>query len=404
MSPEQMAARYQHGVKRSVSEESDEEDVLRSMARRRKSAQAAVKDAQKCSECSKVFKRPCDLTKHEKTHSRPWKCSDTTCKYHEYGWPTEKERDRHSNDKHSATPSMYKCQYTPCPYESKRESNCKQHMEKAHGWQYIRSKNNGKNNKKPQNGVTPPTPSMSTPNSIDFNAPTPDFSEGQSYYQSPATRPMEHNPSNELFGPFEPASTPFTEMFGPFNPNEWSDMNAFRSGNNTEYTESSHRPSWDTTMTDPSAPTSAFEPPMDYEEPLFENFDWSNMNNDSTSFNLQLHTPATSVEMGPFDAYSRNPSVPRDERRGGHAPSLSPGAQADTMFYTPYSIPSNDIAADEGYAEIHNRPDHDFPLFGNSNSSSLNPTADGTMFPDLSTFTHWAGAESDLGHHYDMGM
>lgn len=50
-----------HGLKRSVSEESDD-DVMRSMARRRKAAQATVKDVQQCSECEKVFKRPCDLT------------------------------------------------------------------------------------------------------------------------------------------------------------------------------------------------------------------------------------------------------------------------------------------------------------------------------------------------------
>lgn len=60
-SAEEMSARYQPGMKRSVSEESDE-DVLRSMARRRKSAQHTLKDAQKCRDCSKVFKRPCDLT------------------------------------------------------------------------------------------------------------------------------------------------------------------------------------------------------------------------------------------------------------------------------------------------------------------------------------------------------
>ena len=49
------------GPKRSMSEESDE-DVMRSMARRKKAAQATVKDVQQCSECDKVFKRPCDLT------------------------------------------------------------------------------------------------------------------------------------------------------------------------------------------------------------------------------------------------------------------------------------------------------------------------------------------------------
>ncbi|KAK8051670.1 hypothetical protein PG993_003055 [Apiospora rasikravindrae] len=65
---------------------------------------------------------------------RPWKCPIPTCKYNAHGWPAEKELNRHVKDKHSSAPSMYECLYQPCPYKSKRESNCKQHMEKAHGW------------------------------------------------------------------------------------------------------------------------------------------------------------------------------------------------------------------------------------------------------------------------------
>jgi hypothetical protein len=46
----------------------DDDDVVRYMARRRKSAK--VGDAMHvCWVCCKEFKRPCDLTKHEKTHS-----------------------------------------------------------------------------------------------------------------------------------------------------------------------------------------------------------------------------------------------------------------------------------------------------------------------------------------------
>lgn len=133
--------------KRSQSEEAmDEEEVMRSMARRKKNASPEELAPKRCREpgCNKEFKRPCDLTKHEKTHSRPWKCPVKTCKYHEYGWPTEKEMDRHHNDKHSSSPPMYECLFKPCPYKSKRESNCKQHMEKAHGWTYVRTKTNGK--------------------------------------------------------------------------------------------------------------------------------------------------------------------------------------------------------------------------------------------------------------------
>ncbi|KOS16678.1 Zinc finger transcription factor ace1 [Escovopsis weberi] len=134
-------------LKRSLSEQrEDEEEIMRSMARRKKNASPEELAPKRCREpgCTKEFKRPCDLTKHEKTHSRPWKCPFPTCKYHDYGWPTEKEMDRHINDKHSDAPAMYECLFKPCPYKSKRESNCKQHMEKAHGWHYVRTKTNGK--------------------------------------------------------------------------------------------------------------------------------------------------------------------------------------------------------------------------------------------------------------------
>ena len=127
-----------------------------------------------CERCPRAS--PYDLTKHEKTHSRPWKCNEASCKYSQYGWPTEKERDRHVNDKHFMTPNMYKCQYHPCPYESKRESNCKQHMEKVHGWAFVRSKNNGKSGKKATKvAKTPSTPHITTPSSYMFDASGSDF-------------------------------------------------------------------------------------------------------------------------------------------------------------------------------------------------------------------------------------
>lgn len=167
-------------MKRSLSEQrEDEEEIMRSMARRKKNATPEELAPKKCREpgCNKEFKRPCDLTKHEKTHSRPWKCPHSTCKYHSYGWPTEKEMDRHINDKHSDAPAMYSCLFTPCPYKSKRESNCKQHMEKAHGWTYIRTKTNGKKlPTKPSSTAqqTPPLGNISTPSTTPaYSVPTP---------------------------------------------------------------------------------------------------------------------------------------------------------------------------------------------------------------------------------------
>lgn len=171
--------------KRSLSEQlDDDEEIMRSMARRKKNATPEELAPKKCREpgCNKEFKRPCDLTKHEKTHSRPWKCPIPTCKYHSYGWPTEKEMDRHVNDKHSDAPSMYECLFKPCPYKSKRESNCKQHMEKAHGWTYVRTKTTGK--KMPMKPTiqqtTPQQGNLSTPSSTPVYMPTPpDESMGQ---------------------------------------------------------------------------------------------------------------------------------------------------------------------------------------------------------------------------------
>ena len=167
-------------IKRSMSEQrEDEEEIMRSMARRKKNASPEELAPKQCREpgCNKEFKRPCDLTKHEKTHSRPWKCPLPTCKYHDFGWPTEKEMDRHVNDKHSDAPAMYECLFKPCPYKSKRESNCKQHMEKAHGWTYVRTKTNGK--KLPGNPAssvqqTPPLGEASTPSTThSWGVPTP---------------------------------------------------------------------------------------------------------------------------------------------------------------------------------------------------------------------------------------
>lgn len=165
--------------KRSLSEQlDDDEEIMRSMARRKKNATPEELAPKKCREpgCNKEFKRPCDLTKHEKTHSRPWKCPIPTCKYHNYGWPTEKEMDRHVNDKHSDAPAMHECLFKPCPYKSKRESNCKQHMEKAHGWTYVRTKSTGKKLPgKPANMDTPPAmATLSPPNTTpSYSVPTP---------------------------------------------------------------------------------------------------------------------------------------------------------------------------------------------------------------------------------------
>lgn len=150
-----------------------------------------------CRDCNKTFKRPCDLTKHEKTHCRPWKCTEESCKYFELGWPTEKERDRHVHDKHTFPQPQFKCLYPPCAYASKRESNCKHHMECAHGWKYVRSKRDGQK--------------MATSSSIDRTSGTP----VSVFSEPPSTASTKFDPNFNLFSRRDPNSN----LFSPEDPN-----------------------------------------------------------------------------------------------------------------------------------------------------------------------------------------
>ncbi|KAI4261888.1 MAG: hypothetical protein L6R42_002924 [Xanthoria sp. 1 TBL-2021] len=400
------------GEKHTLDKEFDD-DTLRSMARRRKSAQAAVKQVQQCRDCDKIFKRPCDLTKHEKTHSRPWKCSEKSCKYHDYGWPTEKERDRHVNDKHSASPSMYKCQYRPCPYESKRESNCKQHMEKAHGWAYVRSKNNGKT-KKSQVGKTPPTPQVTTPS---FDASSPEFGGascshgyGDTFSVAPSINGSEDSRSHSAL------NTPFMDLddrFAPFEVNDYSWNESYQGmnpANPSPFTPSSHRLSFDAgSMTNAPTNPSSFENLLTPHDQVFtENYDWSNIdtNNDFTSLNIQLATPASSIETRPLDAFSCNPSICVDQAAIGQVPSLSPGAQGNVMLYSPYS--QNESTVDEGYEDFSadaGKPTEDFELFDSAPcSASMTSNGSQRMFQDLSNFVPsvWSGRGTALAQQLGM--
>lgn len=385
-----------------------DDNLHHSMARRRKSEQAAAKQAQRCRECEKEFKRPCDLTKHEKTHSRPWKCNEPSCKYSQYGWPTEKERDRHVNDKHSMAPNMYKCQYHPCPYESKRESNCKQHMEKAHGWAYVRSKNNGKSGKKPSKvGKAPPTPQIATPNSYIFDASGSEFGGDSSspymnhYSVPPSTNGSPGDRSSHLSN-FESPYLGVNEPTTPYEPTfSWGDP--YNRLTPQSYTPSSHRLSMDSLTNAQTAPSS-------YEmEPLFGGtYDWSNLDLSSsdldlTSMNIQLDTTSPlSIETHPFQRYSRNPSISVEEPQSAKNPNLSPGAQGNQMLYSPY----HNESVDEGFGEFATnagKPAADFALFDSRPSSSLG----GSLFSDLPNLpafqpTTWSGRGTDLVQQLGM--
>lgn len=384
---------------RSGSHETDEE-ILLSMARHRKAA--AEKVAQRCRECDKEFKRPCDLTKHEKTHTRPWKCSEPNCKYSSYGWPTEKERDRHVNDKHSVTPSMFKCQFHPCPYESKRESNCKQHMEKAHGWAYVRSKNNGRGSKRASktNNKPPPSPSTTTPGSHVFDAES-DFGDS-------STSPYMHSRSGSTTNGSLAGVSPFLSNQpypSPFEPNFTFDAPTQTLTPQSPFTPASHRQSIDSTAMNNGyngniLPSSFGPSNVDFDTPLFgQNFDWSNMDTDFQTMNIQLHTPATSVGSHPVDAYqSRNPSISLEQPVAANT-KLSPSAHPATMLYSP-----NDHIKDEGFDEFitteMSKPINDFTLYDDNGGGSSMGQGSMNFLQNLPPFS----SQTWNGQHYDTQL
>ncbi|KAK2758985.1 copper-binding transcription factor [Arachnomyces sp. PD_36] len=388
-------------MKRSLSTDSTDDSVMRSMARRKKDA-PPLNINKKCDHCDRVFKRPCDLTKHEKTHSRPWKCTDPSCKYAKLGWPTEKERDRHENDKHSKAPPLFRCLFDNCTYQSKRESNCKQHMEKAHGWTYVRSKNTGKNSKKGSAQPTPQTPNIDTPISNPTNlstpgsamAPSPSPYQYQGTFGDPSVNPYAESSAGPSAGPsgdfqlypepplFENNQAP---AFGGFSPFPSMDFNAFQASlqasDPNEYVPSldMRHPSIDSsngTLQD-QMPSSGLEDAL---APTSTNadygFDWGDLDkeldngffdNDYTALNMQqLMTPASSVNAQALNSFSRDPSLsglsPLAQRQ--KISSLSPGGQGNLMLYSP-----NSTHLDEGFHDSYEHTEkqsQDFTLFERS--------------------------------------
>ncbi|SPN97588.1 related to Cys2-His2 zinc finger transcription factor ACEI [Cephalotrichum gorgonifer] len=349
-------------MKRSLSEEQEEnEDILRSMARRKKNPTPEELAPKKCREpgCTKEFKRPCDLTKHEKTHSRPWKCPIKSCKYHEYGWPTEKEMARHHNDKHSAAPAMYECQFSPCPYKSKRESNCKQHMEKTHGWTYVRTK---VNRKKAGESVaaaaadsstvqqTPQLTNMSTPDShLSLNTPPADHDDDFMALPDNSLTFPKYLPEEDYYNINQPPDhIPELDAMD-------MDMDLGMSPSDMSAAE--------TPFTDPTEHYSRFQ--------------------DGTGFTIEediytaaahLPTPDPALFAKPMDAqFISYPDamVSHQAPSALLTPHFSPIGQANAMLFTPGSMEE----VDEGFHE--DGFGQDFPLFPTVKMESYEPLFDG---------------------------
>lgn len=376
-----------HPMKRSLSEEDEEtESVYRSMARRKKSATAAELAPKRCSHegCDKEFKRPCDLTKHEKTHSRPWKCSFPDCRYHKDGWPTEKELHRHLNDRHSKEPKMYNCLFKSCTYKSKRESNAKQHMEKAHGWEYKRSKSNGKKRKDEGSFqmATPSNTGAPTPVDQDMNDEYDQNNGSVTYEQSvysPDGLDHQNNGSiayeNSAYSPEYPAHSNFSPNLSNFNDD--MDMDVMPQLHIENYLDSPNsnlrHGSTDSSIPSPyggdnlagfhlEAGNGAL---MDFPSGNQFDFDFDLFNNDLTTSHMQLPQPSVYQQQLPEFTGSSCSNVQQ----------ISPGGHGNHVLYTPPSL----NAVDEGFEDY--APGADFPLFSSTTTSSssnsmlgMNPT------------------------------
>lgn len=374
-------------MKRPMADDDVADEVLRSMARRKKNAKPEIHS---CDLCDKEFKRPCDLTKHVKTHERPWKCPDAECKYHALGWPTEKERDRHVNDKHSSAPSLYHCLYKPCPYTSKRESNCKQHMEKAHGWQYVRSKNNGKSRasdatRLPQ-GSIPPSPSSAMLTPLTPIAPSPSVqSWSTASHRDSMPPPSIAGPSNYGTPAFAHASPDFSGHFNysNFDNFNFNDLAAFpmtpmSEDRRTSFSGASNHG----LILDGSVYNDAITPDdltmeasLSFDAPLYPQQPTPNSNLGLSS-GMDYKDYSTD-SAGPSSAY------------------ISPHPAADMAFLSPQVSYDDNMQVGEE-ALMAKRPEQDFTLFG---SASAQAASGAEMFPSLNEGNSW----NNLGSQFDFG-
>lgn len=274
-------------------------------------------------------------------------------------------------------------------------------MEKAHGWAYIRAKSNGKSDRKAQQVKNPSSPSNATPASSIFEASSPEFGDALSPPVGYRGFPVPRSVNGSVASSEEsiPHST---------SENGWMDPTFARLTPDFTYERLQEFPPvplqqrWDEpSINIPNIPSQfdAASQPLNF-DPLFtDNFDWSNLN-DNLSFNLQLFTPANSVDNLSGVAYSPNPSVSLEHPPSGQIPSLSPGAQANLMLYSPFS--THDSGIDEGSHDFHSdskKPGTDFALFGESKPASTG--AAGMMFEDLGNLQPpWPVPAADFGPQF----
>ena len=252
-----------------------------------------------------------------------------------------------------------------------------------------------------------------TPN-FDASSPecgvaTSSYGYGDNFSVAPSINGSEDSRSHSAL------NTPYMDLddrFGPFDVNDysWNECQGMAPANPSPFTPSSHRLSFDAgSMTNAPTNPSSFENLLTPHDHVFaDNFDWSNIDttHEFTSLNIQLATPASSIESRPLEAFGCNPSICVDHAPSGQVPSLSPGAQGNVMLYSPYS--QNDSTVDEGYEDFSadpGKPRDDFALFDSVPcSSSMTNNGSQLMFQDLSNLVPsvWSGRGTALAQQLGM--
>jgi len=249
-------------------------------------------------------------------------------------------------------------------------------MEKAHGWTYVRSKNNGKNRDKAtgpntNNGLpTPQTINMSTPGSDGNTVATPeddDFDMRTGFEGSALFDPQdqlnfpEYNTNSEMEFPNQ-----FQLDYSPI-----SDLN--NSGSS-----SGHSPYLANTMAGES-----------HFQDNFPNFQSNNVdfnlfeNEDLYSANVQLPTPSNDIFQRGLGGFETS-GVPFNAEP---IPHISPVGHGNTMLYTPTSL------LDEGFGDFEapncqmsgNRDFQLFPGSTGATSGTISSSANSALFGEIPT-------------------
>lgn len=383
----------QPAIKRQRSNESLDDEAERSMARRKKNAEPKIVKL-RCSDrsCDKIFNRKCDLAKHEKTHSRPYKCPETTCKYHEQGLPTEKELDRHINDKHSANPRYYHCQY--CPFKTKRDSNCKQHMEKKHGWTYDRVKGTSKSLDTPQQ--TPQTPSIYTPSvSTERGHSSTNGSDASASFSPFPSR-------DATWDSFQTPANPYQVSLFPQDPPLQAGPHRYGSP------EFNFNSPYFPTYLPPTADSMGFISPTRYEQ-NYQDTPLTPIHPNGHAVDI---TPSDPLHIG-IDYQGHNYSglpTPDSHSLVQHSrnPSISeanPITPEDGLFHSiQQTVQPTQIAMSHSYSGVADLPSDDFALFAASGDpSTVRSTADLSYEPmDLFGDVETEYSDSQLGRYLNI--